>query len=283
VVARPSWLAGAVSLATLSCSSSDTTIGAGLFLLGALAGAAVPALMLSKAHRRLRQVDGRTVELEQSLERRDRELKQQYADLEAARERLRSLAATDALTGVYNRAYFDQHLPREWKRAERAGASLALVRVRIDQIEEIGEQHGRRTVDRCLDAVAGALDRVSKRAEDYVVRLEAEEFAVVLPQADERGARRLAERVEGRLAALDFVDEGTWIPLTAGIGIACATPGPGATSEALIAAAGEAAELATSRGHGEVVLASSLQATSEADSQRAGADRETEPREDDHA
>src|SRR5690606_14704251 len=75
-------------------------------------------------------------QLVQSLQRSERELEERVAErteeLQVLNSRLATLSLTDALTGIANRRHFDEVLAKEWKRAQRAGGTLALAVVDVD-------------------------------------------------------------------------------------------------------------------------------------------------------
>lgn len=108
----------------------------------------------------------------------------------------------DALTGVFNRRYFEDALETEWKRAARESRAVALLLVDVDGFKKLNDRYGTTAGDECLHRVARALSEQIRRPGDFIARFGGEEFAVVLPGASSEGAYRLAEAMRG--AVLDL-------------------------------------------------------------------------------
>jgi diguanylate cyclase (GGDEF)-like protein len=135
------------------------------------------------------------------------------------RTETRRAAATDYLTGLYNRREFERRLEAEIRRTARHGGEIALVLLDIDDFKRCNDSHGHQAGDRVLQALAARLETVI-RGEDTAARYGGDEFAVILPQTDIAGGRVVAEKLQRELALLHFewADEG-WHP-TVSIGLA---------------------------------------------------------------
>lgn len=129
-------------------------------------------------------------------------------------------AHKDPLTGVGNRAAFDQALAREIELAQRHRRDLGMIVIDIDHFKVINDDHGHAAGDCLLKAMAATAER-SIRLTDRLFRYGGEEFVVLLPETDSRGVRRLAERIRRRVADMDACCEGRAIPITASFGVAC--------------------------------------------------------------
>jgi diguanylate cyclase (GGDEF)-like protein len=99
----------------------------------------------------------------------------------------------DLLTGLPNRAAFDERLQREVGRAGRYGAELSLVLLDLDDFAGINERVGHDAADAVLCDFARLL--VGLRDGDECFRIGADQFALVLPETDAAGAAVVAERV----------------------------------------------------------------------------------------
>jgi diguanylate cyclase (GGDEF)-like protein len=117
-------------------------------------------------------------------------------------ERLRGEARTDPLTGLLNRRGFDEHASRELGHAGRDDRPIALATFDIDHFKQINDEHGHVVGDRVLVHLARVLGSES-RGIDVAARLGGEEFAVLMPGADQAGAEAFAERVRYSLATTD--------------------------------------------------------------------------------
>ena len=173
-------------------------------------------------------------------------------------EKFEQMSAHDSLTGLHNRLHMDQVFPVEWRRGARTGASLAFLIADIDAFKEFNDAFGHRAGDDALRRVAQAIGHTIHRAGDIVARYGGEEFAVLLPQTDLHGARRLAETI--RQHVLDLAIEHPAAPagkhLSISIGVAACVPsGDEREAASLIEAADRALYSAKRSGRNRVVCA----------------------------
>jgi diguanylate cyclase (GGDEF)-like protein len=110
-------------------------------------------------------------------------------------------AATDPLTGLYNRRFFEDHFERELNRAMRYGQHLTLVMLDLHQFKEVNDRYGHQQGDTLLRTVAITL-RKSLRASDYAFRIGGDEFALLLIQSDAGQSTALARRVCAKVDAM---------------------------------------------------------------------------------
>jgi len=111
-------------------------------------------------------------------------------------------AATDALTGLYNRRLFNEYFEKELNRARRHSQQLALVIMDLHRFKEVNDQFGHPQGDEVLRLAAQTLKKCM-RTSDYAFRMGGDEFALLLPQADADQAAALGRRV--RVAFEDAV------------------------------------------------------------------------------
>ncbi|MFC0352000.1 diguanylate cyclase domain-containing protein [Undibacterium danionis] len=97
---------------------------------------------------------------------------------------LESLAQHDAMTGLYNRGYFNQAIESEYRRLQRHHLPLGIALVDIDYFKNYNDSYGHIAGDATLIAVAKALELATKRPGELVARYGGEEFVVLLPQVD---------------------------------------------------------------------------------------------------
>src|SRR5713101_4898321 len=109
-------------------------------------------------------------------------------------KKLQINAATDPLTGLYNRRLFEEYFDKELNRAWRSGQNLALVIMDLHRFKEVNDRHGHPQGDLVLQAAASTL-RKSLRTSDYAFRIGGDEFALLLPQSDADKAAALSRRV----------------------------------------------------------------------------------------
>jgi diguanylate cyclase (GGDEF)-like protein len=92
-------------------------------------------------------------------------------------------AAKDGLTGVSNRAAFDERLAQIWKEAVQSRRPLAVILVDVDHFKKFNDTHGHQTGDAVLKSVSTCLQH-AVRPVDFVARYGGEEFVIILPRAD---------------------------------------------------------------------------------------------------
>jgi len=127
-------------------------------------------------------------------------IKQAETQLRGLTESLRTLASTDALTGLPNRRAFDQALKFEISRSRDAGTPLSLLMVDVDHFKKYNDLYGHPAGDACLQRIAECLARATRGAGDLAARYGGEEFALILRDASEPDARRVAQRLMDLIA-----------------------------------------------------------------------------------
>jgi two-component system, cell cycle response regulator len=113
-------------------------------------------------------------------------------------------AQIDGLTGLWNRAYFDQRLEEEVTIAERHQHNLSLIFCDLDKFKTINDTYGHPFGDMVLEEFAALL--VHGRAGDAACRYGGEEFAVILPRADASEAAAVANRYRESLKQRKWLD-----------------------------------------------------------------------------
>ena len=107
------------------------------------------------------------------------ELSRRVTEVEALHAQLRELAVRDSLSGLFNRRYLDETLPRELAKAGRDRTSVTLVMIDIDHFKRVNDTHGHTIGDRMIAELGGIL-RAHSRVYDVACRYGGEEFAVVM-------------------------------------------------------------------------------------------------------
>lgn len=149
---------------------------------------------------------------------------------------LRSLALLDGLTGVANRRKFDDELARSWRQSLRDQAELSVIMIDVDYFKRYNDHYGHLQGDRCLQAVAGALEEAINRPYDLLARYGGEEFACVLPNTLLKDAVMVAERMRANVQALQLEHLGSDIGqfVTVSLGVAAATANNSIAAQALV-------------------------------------------------
>ncbi|HEM47617.1 MAG TPA: diguanylate cyclase, partial [Alphaproteobacteria bacterium] len=140
-------------------------------------------------------------------------------------DELQSRAHRDALTGLYNRRWFDNALAVLMDHHRARGGRLSLLMIDIDRFKRVNDTHGHPTGDRAICAIAEVL-RAETRAADHAARVGGEEFAVLLPHTGGEEAAHIAERIRHAVRQRPIAaPDGVMLPpVTVSIGIAEASP-----------------------------------------------------------
>ena len=138
------------------------------------------------------------------------------SDLRYWEEQLRTMAESDALTGLANRLTFLRALHHGVTGPTGSGAVLL---IDLDSFKHINDTFGHRTGDDCLRHVAAVM-RERTRDHDMLARLGGDEFALLLPRTSVADARSVAEGLLERLRTSPLVVDGRPVRMTASIGIA---------------------------------------------------------------
>lgn len=154
-------------------------------------------------------------------------------------QKTEKLAITDDLTKLYNSHYLGICLGREIEKAIEEKTSLAVIFFDLDGFKGVNDTHGHLCGSRTLFEVGDILRR-SVREEDIVARYGGDEFVVVLPQTDGKGAFAIARRIRGALKQHEFLRGfDLAVHLSASFGVA-SFPENGTTPQDLIQKADQA-------------------------------------------
>ncbi|MCC6580824.1 MAG: diguanylate cyclase [Phycisphaeraceae bacterium] len=195
-------------------------------------------------------------ELEAQVARRTVELEQTNRDLQAAVNQLQTMATTDGLTGVANRRAFNQALQRAYAEAKRRASDLACVMIDLDGFKQLNDTQGHPQGDALLVRCARVLQSVC-RASDVAGRFGGDEFALVLPGADEKVACLVAQRVrEGFLEEIREMARANEVrrAVTMSIGVACLHTSAARDADHLLSLADQALYQAKRAGRDRVMV-----------------------------
>src|SRR5215469_5508824 len=168
---------------------------------------------------------------------------------------LKTIAWTDALTGVPNRLFFTEALARLW-RGERSRERPAILMVDIDHFKLLNDRYGHPAGDGCLQAVAQALQNALGRPDDVLARYGGEEFIVLLRDNPESGVRLVAERMRAAVQSLGIENpDSPYGVVTVSIGAASAELTDENTAVRLVESADRALYEAKCAGRNQVKLA----------------------------
>ncbi|MCU1495775.1 MAG: putative diguanylate cyclase [Acidimicrobiaceae bacterium] len=143
-------------------------------------------------------------------------------DTELARRRSREfeqLAQRDPLTGLWNRRYLSDRLPRLVRIARRTGRPLSIAVADLDHFKRVNDELSHEIGDDVLVATGQLLRKVVEPT-GFVVRFGGEEFLMVLPGCDGTSAVRVAEEVRVAMHAHPWRENARCWPITISIGVA---------------------------------------------------------------
>jgi diguanylate cyclase len=143
-------------------------------------------------------------------------------------QKVHHASQTDGLTGVSNRATFDQYLTNLIDRNTVTPTTFSLLMIDIDNFKQINDTYGHPIGDRVIMALA-QLCKGSIRKDDMVARYGGEEFALILPAASLRHAlkkaRSICKTIAGARYSVDAQRPQTSLTFTVSIGVSTSRPG----------------------------------------------------------
>jgi diguanylate cyclase (GGDEF)-like protein/PAS domain S-box-containing protein len=170
-------------------------------------GASIPVSQIVLAHRKAEgQVDFMST------------IARDISTIKALESRLREEAATDDLTGLFNRKHFMERFSAALHSARRRGHLLSFALCDLDGFKQINDRHGHLLGDQVLRAVGEVLQH-ELRGEDLVGRYGGDEFCMMFPHVAAADAAACLERIRHRVAQLAFptMDGEVGVTMTAGI------------------------------------------------------------------
>ncbi len=141
-----------------------------------------------------------------------------------ALERLRREGRRDPLTGISNRAAFQESLDRQLGLARRHETPVSILLLDLNRLKAVNDTFGHPAGDTVLKTLVERV-RETIRESDVFSRFGGDEFAILLPQTDHAGAAVVAQRISGSLRDAPAEFGSRQIPISADIGIGGWTPG----------------------------------------------------------
>lgn len=134
-------------------------------------------------------------------------------------KRMKELATTDGLTGVYNRLYFHERLSKEMKIAHEHDYPLSLVILDIDHFKKVNDTYSHLIGDKILKIVTSAVKNSIRRS-DMIARYGGEEFVVLFPNMDIKRAEETCENLRKKIQESHLTNREIDITVTASFGVA---------------------------------------------------------------
>ena len=206
-----------------------------------------------KAKRELiRHQEEASQKLEREVHKRTSELQAVMRQLAQVNEEIEESNKLDGLTGVFNRRAFDERLQMEAERATRTGSSLAILMIDIDKFKNFNDTYGHQIGDDCLINVAKVIEREARRTTDFAARYGGEEFSVILTETPVDAAMQVGERIRAAIEAMEFLVDGTRVPVTVSVGACSCNLSPGDDPKNVVASADQGLYAAKANGRNRV-------------------------------
>lgn len=190
-----------------------------------------------------RHDEAQRIEEQRQLEARLAEAATQQLDLQEQANR-------DPLTGVNNRRYLSETLPRELSRARREGDPVAVIMLDLDHFKQVNDTYGHAAGDEVLKALAALLKR-GARDSDVICRYGGEEFVLIMPGMTTEHARQRIELWRTELAGMLVRHGAADIRVTLSAGVA-GFPAHGEDMDTLLTRADEMLYRSKSEGRNRV-------------------------------
>ena len=164
-----------------------------------------------------------------------------------------NLSIKDGLSGLYNRRYFDKHLPRIVAKAEKEKLKLYLMMIDLDYFKDVNDTYGHMVGDHVIKVVSSII--VSNiRVEDTIARYGGEEFVVIVYDISEAQILNIADRLKIAVAEYPFELPDTEKTLTKTISIGLTEYHSGEPYLSFLARSDQALYQAKHAGRNQVVV-----------------------------
>ncbi|MGD9948078.1 MAG: GGDEF domain-containing protein [Desulfobulbus sp.] len=139
-------------------------------------------------------------------------------------ERMSKLTLIDPLTGCFSRLHLEDHLKKELTRSLRYGHHLSIILCDIDGLKGVNESFGHSIGDQVLTTFARVAMQHVRQDIDTITRWGEDEFLLLLPETQIRGAGRVANRLREQFTESVCFQEGHQMSCTASFGVAGFAP-----------------------------------------------------------
>jgi diguanylate cyclase (GGDEF)-like protein len=162
-------------------------------------------------------------------------------------------AATDPLTGLWNRRVLENTVAVEASRGARHRHTFSMLMVDIDQFKRYNDCHGPTAGDNALRFTADILNN-GTRAEDVVIRLIGDAFIIIAPETGRAGALIIADRLRARIREISNMTPHLEGRVSVSVGVTCSVNGEVADAARLLDSLYDALERAKTTGGNRTVF-----------------------------
>ncbi len=169
---------------------------------------------------------------------RQQRTQQALEDSEVRKQQLEERDSLDELTGLANKRAFLEHLEEGLSYAIRHRTELAVLLIQVDRYKVLFLRRGKESAEGVLGAL-GKILCADRRREDTVARIGMDTFAILLPCANQVGARRVAEQLRATVESQIFDDDHNSFSVTASVAVSCPSIHPETKPQELLFDAAE--------------------------------------------
>ena len=193
--------------------------------------------------------------LEAMVDERTFELNMTLRELQETNTRLEEQTTIDALTGVKNRKFFDQRYQAELRLSRRQHSPISVLLLDADKFKDVNDNYGHLVGDQVLIEICRRATSTLNRPNDHVCRYGGEEFVILLPNTDSKGAFKVAESIRENIAKTLINADAHQLSVTVSIGVSTTIVEANLDPKALFSAADKALYKAKSLGRNKVMVA----------------------------
>lgn len=150
------------------------------------------------------------------LRKQKQQLEKVQRELIAQKKLLEEISITDDLTGLHNRRYLNNVLEHEFQCSARHNSELTCLLFDLDHFKQVNDNYGHEFGDNVLRAFASIL-KTSLRKADFAFRFGGEEFLILLPLTNLKGAQQAAEKIRLHTEATNNI--GIDLSITVSVGL----------------------------------------------------------------
>lgn len=234
---------GQTAAEAINCGATDYVVKVGDYLF------TIP-LVIQK-NLTVAKIKRDNLRLQTELQHALREVREKNAQLEQSLERVEQMAATDPLTGLYNRRHFGKVIDQMFAEAQRHSKDLSCVMIDLDGYKQLNDAFGHQVGDQLL-VTAGKVINANMRRSDVAARYGGDEFVLLLPHADVNEAAHVADRIREQFKDASATILNRDLGVTMSIGISSLVGGLPPHADLLVALADKALYRAKEQGRNRI-------------------------------
>jgi diguanylate cyclase (GGDEF)-like protein len=168
-----------------------------------------------------REDELRNADITRKIENLRDGLQQMKTEADSARQKIGKLKKqllVDPLTGAFNRKAYDDRIGEELERYLRYHRIFSLLLFDIDHFKIVNDRYGHAIGDKCLKEITRHGQSLL-RQNDMLFRIGGEEFVIILPETDIKGASRVAEKLRSAIENIEFIMKEETLKITISIGL----------------------------------------------------------------